>query len=206
MYYAYKSSTPLHMIQNFHKLAIKDINGPKLRCIVNSPSIKLDELEIILPTICIKNYPKNAVSLSDITNTPLCKSRIHLSQTDSEEMEDNILNNFANRLQDSTCATAGHLDNLFNESIINTDFSTSHNIITRDALKQLWEESCSEADNLRVEATKELEKHLILFRQYCNGRKREILPTTKRNSQVNILMTQGRYTGRADRVFNTHHM
>ena len=89
---------------------------------------------------------------------------------------------------------------------MNTDFSTSHNLITRDALKQLWEKSDSEAGNLGVEATKELEKYLILFRQYFNGRKREILPTTKRNSQVNILMTQGRYTGRADRVFNTHHM
>jgi hypothetical protein len=207
MYYAYKSTTPLHMIQIFHKLAIKDINGPKLRCNVNLSSIKLDELEILLPAIqCIKNYPKNVFSLSDFTNTPLTKSRTHLSQTDSEEMEDNILNSIAYRLWDSTCASAGHLDNLFSESIMNTDFSTSHNVITRDALIQLWEESCSEADNLGVEAPKELEKHLILFRQYCNGKKREILTTSKENCQVNIPMTQWRYTGRADRVFNTHHM
>ncbi len=102
-----------------------------------------------------------------------------MSQTDSEEMEDDILNNIANRLRDSTCAitSAGHLDDLFSESIMNTDFSTSHKVITRDALKQLWEESCSEADNLGVEATKELEKLLILFRQYCNGRKREMIIT-----------------------------
>jgi hypothetical protein len=207
MYYTYKSSTPSHMIQNFHKLAIKDINGPKLRCNVNLPSIKLYEPEILLPAIQhIKNYSKSAISLSDITNTSLSKSRIHLSQTDYEEMEDDILNKIDNRLRDSTCASAGHLDNLFSESIMNTDFSTSHKVITRDALKQLWEESCSEADNLGVEATKELEKHLILFRQYCNGRKREMLPTTKGNSQVNIPMTQGQYTGRADRVFNTHHI
>jgi hypothetical protein len=73
---------------------------------------------------------------------------------------------------------------------MNTDFSTSHNIITRDALKQLWEESCSEADNLGAEAAKELEKHLILFRQYCNGRMREILTTAKKNCQVNIPMIQ----------------
>jgi hypothetical protein len=142
MYYAYKSTTPSHMIQNFHKLAIKDINGPKLRCNVNLSSIKLDQPEILLTAIqCINNYPKNAISLSDFTNTPLTKSRIHLSQTDSEEMEDDILNNIANRLQDNTCASAGHLDDLFGESIMNTDFSASHNIITRDALKQLWEES-----------------------------------------------------------------
>jgi hypothetical protein len=74
---------------------------------------------------------------------------------------------------------------------MNTDFSTSHNLITRDALKQLWEKNCSKADNLGVEATKELEKHLILFRQYCNGRKREILTTTKENHRVNIPMAQG---------------
>jgi hypothetical protein len=121
-------------------------------------------------------------------------------------MEDGILNNIANRLRDSTGASAGHLIDLFSESIMNTDFFTSHNIITKDALKQLWEESCSEADNLRVVATKQLEKHLILFRQYCNGRKREILTNTKENCQVNIPMTQGGYTGRADKVFNTHHM
>jgi hypothetical protein len=72
MYYAYKSTAPSHMIQNFHKVAIKDINGPKLRCNVNSSSIKLDELEILLPAIqCIKNYPKNVISLPDFTNTPL---------------------------------------------------------------------------------------------------------------------------------------
>jgi hypothetical protein len=124
MYYAYKSTTPLHMIQNFYKLAIKDINGPKLRCNVNLSSIKMDEPEILLPAIQrIKNYPKNAISLSDITNTPLSKSRIHLSQTDSEEMEDNILNSIAYRLWDSTCASAGHLDNLFSESIMNTDIT-----------------------------------------------------------------------------------
>ncbi len=76
-----------------------------------------------------------------------------MSQTDSEEMDDNILNNIANRLRDSTCASAGHLNNLFSESIMNIDFSTSHNLITRDALKQLWEESCSKVNNLRVEAT-----------------------------------------------------
>jgi hypothetical protein len=62
-------------------------------------------------------------------------------------MEDNILNNIANRLWDSTCASAGYLDNLFSESIMNTDFSTSHKVITKDALKQLWEESYFEADN-----------------------------------------------------------
>jgi hypothetical protein len=114
MYYAYKSSTPLHMIQKFHKLAIKDINGPKLRWNVNLPSIKLDKPVILLPAIQrIKNYPKNAFSLSDITNTPLSKSRVHLSQTDSDEMEEDILKRIANRLGVSACATAGHLDNLF---------------------------------------------------------------------------------------------
>jgi hypothetical protein len=93
------------MIQKFYKLAIKDINGPTLRCNVYLSSIKLDEPEILLPAIeHIKNYPKNAISLSDLTNTPLTKSRIHLSQTDSEEMEDGILNNIANRLRDNTCA------------------------------------------------------------------------------------------------------
>jgi hypothetical protein len=89
---------------------------------------------------------------------------------------------------------------------MNCDFASSDSVRARYSLKQLWEESCSKADNIGAEAVKEPEKHLILFRQYCNQRKKSIIPTNKENHQVNIPLTQGRYAGQALIVFNTPHV
>jgi hypothetical protein len=52
------------------------------------------------------------------------------------------------------------------------------------------------------ELLKELERHLILFRKYCNERNQSTTDTRGRN----IPMTQAKYTGKAKRIKNTHHM
>jgi hypothetical protein len=36
MYYAYRSSTPLHIIEKYHLLAMNPIRGPKMRCMYHS--------------------------------------------------------------------------------------------------------------------------------------------------------------------------
>jgi hypothetical protein len=40
---------------------------------------------------------------------------------------------------------------------MNCDFASADNVRARYSLKQLWEESCSETNNLGVDAVKELE-------------------------------------------------
>jgi hypothetical protein len=93
IFYAYWSTNSPDMIHKFYILAIHDIQGPKLQSNVTLSSITLADPEIILPAIQrIKNYPKNAICFSELSNTPLTQSRVHLSQTNSEEMEDDILN------------------------------------------------------------------------------------------------------------------
>ena len=46
-------------------------------------------------------------------------SRVHLSQTNSELFEDELLSNIADNLQHGS---TGHLDDLFSDSIMNADF------------------------------------------------------------------------------------
>jgi hypothetical protein len=213
MYFAYKSSTPPEMVHKFHALAVKDIMGPKLRCHINLSLIAIADPHIILPAIeQIKNYPKDAICLSDVSKTSVSQSsRVHLSQTNSELMEDELLSNIADYIQQGS---TGHLDDLFSHSIMNSDFPLTHHVSTREALKQLWEESCSEADNLdnyamNGNARLELESCLISFRQYCNQRKTSSDPTSTSSGKEKVRwiipMTQGKYAGKSDRVFNTHH-
>ena len=102
-------------------------------------------------------------------------------------------------------ASSSHISDIFSASISNAEFEIGDNSSPRlahESLKQLWEESCSVADNLGTVGVKELERHLILFRKYCNERNQSTTDTGGRN----IPMTQAKYTGKAKRIKNTHHM
>ena len=105
----------------------------------------------------------------------------------------------------------------FSASIENSHFDKENNFMAQNALKQLWEECCAEADNLgRVEGVQKLEHHLKLFLGACN-RTNASLTNSAINSLSNkapsinqfgrnIPMTHGKYSGSAKRLFNTHHM
>ncbi len=106
------------------------------------------------------------------------------------------------------------IDGFYIDSIMNSDFPLTHHVSTRKALKQLWKESCSEADNfdhyaMNGNARLELESCLTSFRQYCNQRKTSSETTVTSSDKENVTriipMTQGKYAGKSDRVFNTHH-
>jgi hypothetical protein len=102
-------------------------------------------------------------------------------------------------------ARSGHISDIFSASISNAEFEIGDNYsprLARESLKQLWEKSCSVADNLGTVGVKEFERHLILFRKYCNERNQTTTDTGGRN----IPMTQAKYTGKAKRIENTHHM
>ena len=63
-----------------------------------------------------------------------------------------------------------------------------------------------EADNLGPDAVKELEKYLLNFRKYFNGKKQSSSVHCNSNAGKNVPMTQGKYTGNVKRLYNTHHM
>ncbi len=130
------------------------------------------------------------------------KRIVHLSQTQDEDTYDTMFNDLAVELR---VATSGHISDIFSASISNAEFEIGDNSsprLARESLKQLWEESCSVADNLGTVGVKELERHLILFRKYCNERNQSTTDTGGRN----IPMTQAKYTGKAKRIKSTHHM
>ena len=194
------------MIRKFHMLALGDISGPKLRCYI-STTMKVQMPTKKLPTIDrLINYPKNAIGPSQLSESILTCSRVHLSHLGGEDTDDETLNKVARSIQ---CSNAGHIDDLFSDSINNCDFNledNAKNIHAWISLKQLWEETCAEADNIGPDGVRELEKQLILFCQYCNKQNSSQVSTATERSVKNIPMTRGVYKGNVERVFNTHHM
>jgi hypothetical protein len=180
---------------------MKDIKGPKLRVQI-SPLLALeDDDDIATAILRLKNYPGESIDISKLRETVNTKRIVHLSQTQEEETYDAMFNDLADELR---VGISGPVSDIFSASISNAEFAIgdSSSRLARESLKQLWEESCSVADNLGTIGVKELERHLILFRQYCNERNQSTTDTEGRN----IPMTQGKYTGKAKRIKNTHHM
>ncbi len=94
---------------------------------------------------------------------------IHLSQSNDEEEKNDLFHYMNEHLCD---ATAGKLNDTFSDSIRNSDFLSPQqekHTMARISLKQLWEEYCTEVDNLgREEGLLKLEDHLKLFLGHCN--------------------------------------
>jgi hypothetical protein len=219
MYYAYRSTTPTVIVQQFHTLAINPIRGPKLRCLVpgNIPITPPQEIE---PAICrLKNYPKNVIRLSEFRNSVLSQRRIHLSQTEQEEEENDLFDYINTNGGDHS---GGDISDFFSDSIHNSHFPSpqrenrlENRVLARNALKQLIEECCAEADGLgRVDGILWLEDNLKSFLRECNEIKsskptsssgKECLSGTEHVRQ-NVPMTHAKYQGSAKRIFNTHHM
>ena len=97
---------------------------------------------------------------------------------------------------------------VFNESINNADVpsSMSAGILTRDKLKQPWEEACARADNLGDDAVSELESALKKFAAFCNDKSCEDMVIDDDHDGAIIPATGAKYTGSAHRIKNTHHM
>jgi hypothetical protein len=51
---------------------------------------------------------------------------------------------------------------------IHFDSPQKVSVRARYSLKQLWEECCTEADEIGLDGVKELENQLLLFKGYCN--------------------------------------
>ena len=209
MYYAYRSTTPTVIVQQFHTLAINPIRGPKLRCLVpgNIPISAPQEIE---PAICrLKNYPKNAFRLSEFRNSVLSQRRIHLSQTDQEEEENDLFDYMNTNGGDHS---GGDISDVFSDSIHNSHFHSpqrENRVLARNALKQLIEECCTKADGLgHVNGLLRLEDNLKLFLSQCSAIKSSKAKSSSGSKcvQQTVPMTHGKYQGSAKRIFNSHHM
>jgi hypothetical protein len=103
-----------------------------------------------------------------LKETLYTKRIIHFSQTQDEGTCDTLFNDLAYELRN---ASGGQLSDIFSESIYNAEFPMHNYSLSqpaRESLKQLWEESCTAADNLGTNGVKELEKNLLLFQKFCN--------------------------------------
>ena len=216
MYYAYRSTTPPVIVQQFHTLAMNPIKGPKMRCLV-SGNIPITAPQEIEPAIIrLKNYPKKAFRLSELRNSVLSQRRIHLSQTAQEEEENDLFDYISNSNRGDY--SGGDLNDVFSNSIYNSDFRSplsDNHVLARNSLRQLIEECCSEADGLgHVDGLLRLEDHLKLFLSQCSVIKSSKRKASSEGSQDDSIervrqtvpMTNGKYQGSAKRIFNSHHM
>jgi hypothetical protein len=221
MYYAYRKTTPSAIVHQFHNLAIQHMNGPTVRCPI-SLSLQVEEAIKILPArYRLKNYPKDAVTSSQLMESVMSQRRIHLSEPTNDEGEGEAIFNHMNK--ELFDYSGGHLHNIFNYSIKNSNLNfpqREKRVMARNSLKQLFEECCAEADSKEPDVgVNELERLLKSYLTTCIRNATTPVSTLDRSpctlgsakSQQkhmvgrNVPMTHRRYNGKVHRVFNTHH-
>jgi hypothetical protein len=114
-----------------------------MRC--NVPQfLELHDTQEYSPAIDrLKNYPKNAFCPSQVKESILSKTRIHVSLTNDDENENEIISYVNHKWKDGR---SGHLNDLFSQSIMNSNFNSPQkvgSVWARYSLKQLWEECCA---------------------------------------------------------------
>jgi hypothetical protein len=117
----------------------------------------------------LKNYPRSSISKSQVKDSTLSKTRIHIALDNDDEIETGIIT-YINEKWKEGCG--GHINDIFSKSIMNRDFNSHEkagSVLARNSLKELWEECCAEADEIGPDDVKELEERLLSFRGYCNG-------------------------------------
>ncbi len=140
MYYAYQSSTPLHIIEKYHLLAMNPIKGPKMRCNVPQLLEIYEAQEYSSAIDCLKNYSRNSISQTQVNESILSKTRIHISLTNDDEIENGIISYVNDKWKEGS---GRHLNDLFSQSIMNSNFNSPQKFMSvwaRYSLKQLWEE------------------------------------------------------------------
>jgi hypothetical protein len=163
MYYAYRPSTPSHILEKYHLVAMNLIKGPKMRCTVPQ-YLELYDAQQYLPVIDhLKNYQMNFICQSQVKESILSKTRVHISLNNDNEIEDEITSYVNDKWKDEY---GGHLNDLFSQSIMNSNVNSRQkvgSVQARYSLKQFREECCAEADEIGPEGAKELENQLLLF-------------------------------------------
>ena len=125
MYYAYRPSTPSHIVQKYHLLAMNPIKGPKMRCNVPQLLEIYDAQEYESAIDHLKNYPSNSISQSQVKESILSKTRIHISLTNDNDIENGIIIYINDEWKEGS---GGHMNDLFSQSIMNSNFNSPQKV------------------------------------------------------------------------------
>jgi hypothetical protein len=134
MYYAYRSSTPSNIIEKYHILAMNPIKGPNIRCNI------LDTLKIYVaqPKLSaidrLKNYPRSSIFQSQVKDSILSKTRIHIALDNDDEIETGIITYINEKWKEGS---GGHINDIFSKSIMNSDFNSREkagSVLARNSL------------------------------------------------------------------------
>lgn len=199
---------PAKTQQLFHRLACRDIRGPKLRCDIpaslkiNTPSPKKSALERL------KNYNPDDVDLDQFDG--LLAATFKSSST--QVTEDDECDMFA-ELTESLCTTSTeHANDVFSSSLDDADLPASASTSTYDALKQTIYECCDMADATGMRAS--FHELLKDFAKKCKKKQNrpitdldvEERPAKKQATATGVVaMTNTKHSG-PGRVHNTYSM
>jgi hypothetical protein len=122
------------------------IKGPKMRC--NIPQfLEIYDAQEYSPTINhLKNYPRNSICQSQVKDIILSKTRIHISLTNDDEIENEVISYVNDKWNDES---AGHLNDFVSQSIMNSIFNNPQkvgSVWARYFLKRMWEGCCAKAE------------------------------------------------------------
>jgi hypothetical protein len=113
------------------------IKGQRMRCYVPQ-FLEIYDAQEYLPAIDhLKNYPRNSICQSQVKETILSKTRIHISLTNDDEIENEVISYVYDQWKDGS---GGHLNDLFSQSVMNSNFNTPQkagSVWARCSLKQL---------------------------------------------------------------------
>ena len=231
LYYGFKKETPREIQSMFDELLIKKKVGPSLGIsLPNFDNLPKEERKSHAnATDRLKNYNGNKVReamdkvMEDMTNNeaPLANTKTDTRRATTwdamfsqsydpegsivkDELFDSLLKSFDD-VPDLTDAT-------FSTSIEDWDVDkeTRKNVRTRDLLKQQIEESCAAADELGLDGTKAFSHAMSQFQNWCRGEraKRGLCSVTEEEDREGacVPMTDTRFRGSTQRIFNTHKM
>ena len=169
MHLAYRDSTPDELRKNLHILACNPVQGPKLRIAIpdECPIEEMDDTKEAIDQLI--NYEKEKLNLD------LSKFDGFFSQTyDMNDLSgDNDNDVFMSEFEWMSNGIMPTTEDSFSASLRDCDFPgvIDKNTRTRDALKQLWESTCSLTDDMgndKTTAQSILRDHLKEFQRYCH--------------------------------------
>ncbi len=96
-----------------------------MRCTVPQ-YLELYDTQQYLPAIDhLKNYPMNSICQSQVKESILSKTRILISLTNDNEIENEITSYINDKWKDES---GGHLNDLFSQSIMNSSFNSPQKV------------------------------------------------------------------------------
>jgi hypothetical protein len=205
MHLAYKKTTPNLLQKMFHRLAVKDIDGPTF--IKDIPeSFEIQEGVVHATALDrLKNYKKEDVDLSFCDG--LSQSTFLPTNLDDED-QDELFNRITSDLEEKGGLIGKEMDLMFDDSIHNAIIPITSDSTARVALKAMYECTSTLADRLGLKGVQIMEKGFNEMQSEMHNHLREKNEENMNHCKKRKFepMTQDSYTGTKKRIHNTYHM